>query len=220
MRPTPGPPKPLWGIRGVSAAINISVLASRSCNCTSASYQEWYPHMGPPFYSCGPLSTTPSNSPPRATQEFVGYNGAWSLHLALGSLSTWALSMGPSGSTYRVQNQVFGPDGVSPTNDLLVRASPAHQPPSMPNMYGGRLLTTATVSLLTLTRLLLSNMISSWPILWNSDYDSAGSELVKLSCSVGVILSISLPPMLHPTGCPLTLGISCSNSLSQPRATR
>jgi hypothetical protein len=37
----------------------------------------------------------------RATQEFVGYNGARSLWSALASLSTWTLSLGPTGSAYR-----------------------------------------------------------------------------------------------------------------------
>jgi hypothetical protein len=55
-----------------------------------------------------------------ATQELVGYNGARSLRSALSSLSTWTLSLGPTGSAYRSQNQVFGPDGVGPADDLLV----------------------------------------------------------------------------------------------------
>jgi hypothetical protein len=56
-----------------------------------------------------------------ATQEFVGYRGAWSLQLALGSLNTWTLSLGPSGSAYRTQNLLFGSGGVSSTDDLLVQ---------------------------------------------------------------------------------------------------
>jgi hypothetical protein len=55
-----------------------------------------------------------------ATQEFIGYSSARSLRSALGSLSSWSLSLGPAGSAYRSQHQVFGPDGVSPTDDLLV----------------------------------------------------------------------------------------------------
>jgi hypothetical protein len=54
-----------------------------------------------------------------ATQEFVGYPGARSLRSALGSVNAWTLSLGPSGSAYRAQNQLFGPDGVASTDDLL-----------------------------------------------------------------------------------------------------
>jgi hypothetical protein len=55
-----------------------------------------------------------------ATQEFVGYTGARSLRSALGSVNAWTLSLGPAGSAYRAQNRLFGPDGVSSTDDLLV----------------------------------------------------------------------------------------------------
>jgi hypothetical protein len=54
------------------------------------------------------------------TQEFVGYPGARSLRSALGALNAWTLSLGPSGSAYRAQNHLFGPDGVASTDDLLV----------------------------------------------------------------------------------------------------
>jgi hypothetical protein len=56
----------------------------------------------------------------RATQEFVGYTGARSLCSALGAVNAWTLSLGPSGSAYRGQNRLFGPDGVASTDDLLV----------------------------------------------------------------------------------------------------
>jgi hypothetical protein len=55
------------------------------------------------------------------TQEFVGYTGARSLRSALGSVSAWTLSLGQAGSAYRTQNQLFGPDGVASTDDLLTR---------------------------------------------------------------------------------------------------
>jgi hypothetical protein len=54
-----------------------------------------------------------------ATQEFVGYSGAQSLCSALGLLHTWTLALGPAGSAYRSQHQVFGPKGISPSDDLL-----------------------------------------------------------------------------------------------------
>jgi hypothetical protein len=55
-----------------------------------------------------------------ATQDFVGYAGARSLCLALGSVNAWALSLGPAGSTYRAKNRLYSPDRVSPMDDLLV----------------------------------------------------------------------------------------------------
>jgi hypothetical protein len=56
-----------------------------------------------------------------ATQESVGYNSARSLRSALGSLNAWTLSLGPAGSAYyHSQDRLFGPDGVSSTDDLLV----------------------------------------------------------------------------------------------------
>jgi hypothetical protein len=42
-----------------------------------------------------------------------------SLRSALGSLHTWTLSLGPAGSAHRSQHQVFGPEGVLPSDDLL-----------------------------------------------------------------------------------------------------
>jgi hypothetical protein len=60
-----------------------------------------------------------------ATQEFVGYNGARSLRSALGSINAWTLALGPAGSAYRSENRLFGPDGVSSTDDLLVSMTTA-----------------------------------------------------------------------------------------------
>ncbi len=38
----------------------------------------------------------------------------------MSGLCTWLWSLGPTGSAYRSENQVFGPEGVAPTDDLLV----------------------------------------------------------------------------------------------------
>jgi hypothetical protein len=52
--------------------------------------------------------------------KFGGYPGERSLRSALGALNSWTLTLGPAGSAYRSQNHVFGPDGVSPMDNILV----------------------------------------------------------------------------------------------------